>query len=326
MVIPGFIDLQVNGFGGIDFNDPSTTSEEILWVAEHLFTKGTAGFLPTVVSNDRSVIENNIVTITKAIQRQRNKGPILGIHLEGPFISKEKGYRGAHHKDYIIDVDHLWFQKLQRLSKGNIRIITLAPESQNAINFIKKISKQVVVAVGHSNASFQTIKRSEAAGLLMATHFGNGVDSSIHRHDNILFHILASNKLVLSIIPDGHHLPTSFLQMIYNTVPVKRIVAVSDSVKFAGMPPGSYRWLKSDVELNQHGRLFLKNEPGLLAGSTCTLLAGMNHLAKCTSWSYENLLQIGFYNPLEILGIKSEAIETPRGMVRFDKDYGFYLA
>ena len=105
MEIPGFVDLQINGFSGADFNDPETSVDDILHVTEILAQEGTAGFLATVITNTREAIEQNIVTVTKAIRKQGKNGNILGIHLEGPFLSAEYGYRGAHMPSAICQPD-----------------------------------------------------------------------------------------------------------------------------------------------------------------------------------------------------------------------------
>jgi N-acetylglucosamine-6-phosphate deacetylase len=311
MNVPGFIDLQVNGYAGIDFHDPETTVDDILQVAEILAAKGTAGFLPTVITTDRETIEKCITTITKALQKQGEGGNILGIHLEGPFISHEYGYRGAHPKHAVIPPDIEWFQRLQKISAGHLRIITIAPEYKNAAEFIRTIVPEVIVSIGHSNCSFDKITEAVHAGLTMATHIGNGCVQTIDRHNNPIVNILGCSEITLSFIPDGFHLPEAFIRMIVNCRPIDKLIVVSDSVMHAGMQPGEYENASGiKINLGNDGKLCLAADPEVMAGSSYTILQCMNYLASLDILDETALWKIGFFNPLRILGFDPGEIEN----------------
>jgi N-acetylglucosamine-6-phosphate deacetylase len=324
----GFVDLQLNGSYGIDFSDPSTTVDEVLGVSQKLVQNGTAGFLATVITNPLEVMETCVRTIAGAIRKQREHAPILGIHLEGPFISPEYGYRGIHNPESVCPPDLPWFESLQEIAEGHIRIVTLAPEYENACEFIRAISPRVIVSAGHSNCSFAHARKAVEAGLTMATHIGNGCRQQIDRHDNPIVNLLACGEITLSFIPDGNHLPEGFIRTVLNSRPVDKLIVVSDAVQFSGMLPGKYT-TNSGVEviLNAAGRLSLVSDPTLMAGSSATMLTCMNHLASLEVLTEEELWQLGLENPLRMLGMcVEECAGGDRGVWFDDQAKRFHLS
>jgi N-acetylglucosamine-6-phosphate deacetylase len=303
LTLPGFVDLQVNGFAGIDFLEPSTPVAELLRAADLLRQRGTAGFLLTVCTHRREAIEVNVAHARAAMDQQGPDGSILGIHLEGPFISPEYGYRGAHAAQHIIPPDLDWFRRLQDIARGAIRMVTIAPELPGAIEFIRAVSGQTLVSLGHANPDYPTLRQAVAAGLRAVTHFGNGCRPEINRHDNVLVRILACPELNLCFIPDGQHLPEPFLRMLLNSVPGRRLVATSDMVMYAGMPPGVYEREGCRIRLREDGRLCLADDEKLLYGSSSTLLQCMNHLAGLRSLAPADLIALGVSNPLRLIGL-----------------------
>jgi N-acetylglucosamine-6-phosphate deacetylase len=301
--LPGFVDLQVNGYAGIDFLDPATPVADLLRAADRLRQGGTAGFLLTVTTHRRDAIEINIAHAREAMDRQGPDGNILGIHLEGPFISPEYGYRGAHQLPYIIAPDLDWFWSLQQIARGAIRMVTLAPELPGALDFIGAIAAGTLVSLGHANPDYPTLRRAVAAGLRAVTHFGNGCHPEINRHDNILFRILACSELNLCFIPDGQHLPEPFLRMLLNSVPTRRLAATSDVVMYAGMPPGVYEREGGRIRLRADGRLCPADDEKLLYGSSSTMLQCLNHLAGLRQLAPADLVDLGVCNPLRLLGL-----------------------
>ena len=315
----GFIDLQVNGYSGIDFSDPGTTVDQILEAAEILAQNGTVGFLATVTTHPREVMEKCIQTIANAIKKQGKRGPVLGIHMEGPFISPEYGYRGAHPANSINPPDLQWFGRVQKLAEGNLRIVTLAPEYENAVEFIRAAAPGVIVSAGHTNCSFTRIRQAISAGLTMATHIGNGCRQTIDRHNNSLVNLLACSEITLCFIADGFHLPEAFIRLVISCRPIEKLVAVSDSVKFAGMAPGRYIASSGDeVVLSSEGRLCLASDPQVMAGSSSNLFKCMNYLASLRILSEEELWRVGYDNPLKILGLSPQNLPMGRYKVGYD--------
>jgi N-acetylglucosamine-6-phosphate deacetylase len=319
MQIPGFVDLQVNGYAGVDFLVPETTVDDILRAAETLRQRGTAGFLLTVTTNSRANIETNVRHAREAMDRQGPDGPILGIHLEGPFISPEYGYRGAHMEKYIQPPDIDWFRRLQDAAGGAVRLVTLAPELPGALEFIRAVTPQVAVATGHANPGYDQLRHAVDAGLTLVTHFGNGVRPDIPRHDNVLVSTLACPELDICFIADGHHLPEPFLRMLIARVPLDRLAVVSDTVMYAGLQPGLYSREDTEIRLRPDGRLCLANDERLLYGSSANMLECINHLASLDLLTPEQMLQVGLLNPLRMLGIPTEPFLARRPTVRYDE-------
>ena len=317
---PGFVDLQVNGSFDVDFSDPSTTVEQVLQVSRKLVGNGTVGFLATVLTNAREAMEECIRTIAEAIHQQGGEGPILGIHMEGPFISPEYGYRGIHAAEFVCPPDVEWFGRLQKLANGHIRFVTLAPELEHSADFIRAVSPDVIISAGHSDCSFAQAQAAVEAGLKMATHIGNGCRQQIDRHNNPIVNLLACKEIALSFIPDGFHLPEGFVRMLLNSRPIDRLVVVSDAVRFAGMPAGEYKTESGiDVSMSVEGRLSLVSDSNVLAGSSATMLKCMNHLASLGILTEEELWQVGFGNPLRMLGFGPDANVGQHEEVRFDE-------
>ncbi len=318
MELPGFVDLQVNGYAGVDFLVPETSVDDILRAADLLRRRGTAGFLLTVTTNSRNHIETNIAHARQAMDRQGPDGPILGIHLEGPFISPEYGFRGAHMEKYIIAPDLDWFRRLQDLARGAIRLVTVAPEIEGCIGFIAGVADHVLVAIGHANPDYDQLRAAVNAGLRLVTHFGNGVRPEIDRHRNILVNELACPELSLCLISDGHHLPEAFLRMLLHRVPVRNLVVTSDTVMYAGLEPGYYEREATKLRLRADGRLCLADDEKLLYGSSMNILECVNCLAGLGLLDEDELCRVAFDNPLRLLGMDPASFRQRTPRIRFD--------
>lgn len=279
---PGLVDLQVNGFKGIDFNTPPIKTGEVYEVVKRLWECGVTTFYPTVVTNNIDKIKEALGSIRDACSSyQEVRAGIGGIHLEGPFISAEDGPRGAHGKEFVQAPDWPLFEEWQKAAGGRIKIVTLSPEWPGSIDFIKRcIARGVTVSIGHTAATPQQIQAAVEAGASMSTHLGNGAHVMLPRHPNYIWEQLAQDDLSVCMIADGFHLPESVLK-VFLKVKGQQAILVSDSVSLAGMPPGNYHsHIGGEVVLTEEGKLHLGNQPKLLAGSVQTLLEGVNHLFK----------------------------------------------
>lgn len=282
----GLIDLQVNGINGIDFNDSALTQQHVIDATHYLLSQGVTTFFPTVITNSDENILNIVRTIYNACLSDTLVNDCVGgIHLEGPFISKTQGAKGAHDEQYIKAPDWELFQKFQEAAGGTIKLITLAPEWDEAPAFIEKCTTQgIIVSIGHTMANAQQVARAINAGACMCTHLGNAVPLQMPRHPNILWELLAADELYASMITDGLHIPNSFIKVVMKTKGIKTII-VSDATCFTGMPPGEYQnHIGGTVILDDEKRISLKSSPGLLAGAAKSLLENiefmvMNNLA-----------------------------------------------
>lgn len=316
---PGLIDLQVNGVNGIDFNDVALTETQVAEATRFLLTTGVTTYFPTVITNSDENILHILSTISSACKEDAlSDACIGGIHLEGPFLSKKDGARGAHNEKYIKAPDWELFVQFQKASGNRIKLITLAPEWENSTAFIEKCCENDVrVAIGHSSATPKEIAIAIEAGASLSTHLGNAVPLMLPRHPNVIWEQLAQEALYTSLIADGFHLPESFLKVAIKTKKDQALL-VSDATCFTGMPPGTYRThIGEEVVLNDEGKLALSNTSGLLAGATKTLLEDIQHLIDSNIAPLDIAWKMASENPAAFLG-KGEANGRSADMVVFD--------
>ncbi len=300
-VAPGLVDLQINGFLGVDFSDQKLTIDELRRATKALWEMGVTTFLPTVITNDQANLKKSFSLLAVALDDEVIGMSIPGFHLEGPYISPVQGYRGAHLEKYIRGADWLEFSDLQKEALNRIILITVAPETEGAIAFIKKCTEAgVVVALGHHNGSSEIIKQAVEAGASMSTHLGNGCANMINRHDNPLWPQLADDRITATIIADGYHLNEDQLKCFYKMKGLERTILVSDALDLAGLPPGEYTRLERLVVLSEVVRYPAEN---VLAGAASPLSTCVSNIMKFTHCSLENAVQMATANPAGQLGL-----------------------
>ncbi len=280
LIAPGLVDLQVNGYLGLDLNSPDLRPEDLHTLAQHLAAWGVTGFLPTLITNSDEALEHLLETIAISMSAHIPLASmIMGMHLEGPFISPEDGPRGAHPTEHVRPPDWQAFNRWQRAAGGRIKILTLSPEWPEAPGFISKCaSTGTLVAIGHTAASPEQIRQAVNAGARLSTHLGNGAHPMLPRHPNYLWEQLACDELWASFIADGLHLPAAFIKVLLRAKGDKAVI-VSDLAPLAGLPPGRYHSsVGGEVVLTSDGKLQLASNPSLLAGATRTQLQAINHL------------------------------------------------
>jgi len=311
-VAPGLIDLQVNGFLGVDFSDQTLTGEALLKVTKALWEIGITTFVPTVITNDQVSLLKSFTILAAALDDEELKFSIPGFHLEGPYISPVQGYRGAHLEKYIRNPDWEEFSELQKAAHNNIIMITLAPETEGAIPFIKKCSEAgVVVSLGHHNGSSDIIRQAIEAGASMSTHLGNGCANMINRHDNPLWPQLADDRLTATIITDGFHLNSEEIQCFYKMKGLEHTVLVSDMLDLAGLPPGEYKRGERIVLLTPDVIKYPAED--VLAGAVSPLTSNVTKMMKFTGCSLGNAIRMASTNPARSLGLKDVG-ELKQGM------------
>lgn len=304
-VSSGWLDIQVNGFAGIDFNSGRTTPAEFEQARLALRQAGVTRFLPTVITASPNHLLACLARIDEACRSSAElERAMPGIHLEGPFISPLDGARGAHPLDCVIPPDLELFEQLQDAAGGRIRLLTLAPEQPGSTAFISKlVARGVRVAIGHSLASPEQLAAAAAAGASLSTHLGNGLPGQLARHTNPLWEQLADDRLTASAIFDGHHLPDSVMRVITRCKAPDRLVLTSDAVALAGMPPGVYDGqVGGKVELHPSGRLTMF-ESEYLAGSASSLLDGVNTALRVTGLPLPEILPWVTSVPEQLLGL-----------------------
>jgi len=315
----GFVDLQVNGYLGVDFSAPDLTVEKVHFVTKELVKRGTVAYCPTVITSTMEVYQENLPIIATAMEDPELGPHILGIHLEGPFISSADGARGAHVKDWIRPPDIKLYDKFQDLAAGKIIILTLAPELQGAEELIKHITRDgtVTVSLGHHLANKVQIEKACRAGARACTHLGNGIPNLIARHTNPIWPQLAEDSLFGMFICDGHHLPVEFIKVALRAKTTKRFIVVSDSASIAGLSPGTYEIWGQKIVLEENGRL-VSIDSGYLAGSSSNMSQCMNFLASTNLLNENELWEVGFVNPLKLINKNAEEVrDLPGPEIKF---------
>ncbi len=267
----GYVDLQVNGYAGVDFNAPGLTVEAVKSVTERLAADGTVGYLPTLVTGDPEMLIGMVRTVMEARRKyaicERN---ILGFFLEGPFISDQPGAVGTHPIEWVHAPDLGLFSRFQDAAEGLIRMVNVAAEVPGMPDFVRAVSATgVTVSLGHQLAkSPKDIEACITAGAKAFTHLGNGIPNEVNRHDNIVYTALVEDRASVMFIPDGHHLPDTMLKLYARAVPLKRLVAVSDAQYPAGMPPGEYEVCGAHARLEPNGLLWNPSRNCLVGATT----------------------------------------------------------
>jgi N-acetylglucosamine-6-phosphate deacetylase len=307
----GFVDLQVNGYGGVNFTSETLTQDEVIATAGALARRGTLAFCPTVITAPQAVYRQALPALAAAMRDPRSQGRLLGIHLEGPYISPADGAVGAHPTAFTRLPSPADFDALYRLAEGRIVLLTLAPELPGAPELVRHaVSLGVVVSIGHTLADGPAVRAAVAAGARLSTHLGNGCPNLLHRHHNPIWPQLAAGELSAMLITDGHHLPPEVIAAFLAAKGPRRTLVTSDAAPAAGLPPGEYAFFGTRALLEPSGRL--RNlERDTLAGSAATMLDCMNFLAGLGLLSEAELWQVGRDNPLAELGKTAAGIPAP---------------
>jgi len=287
-------DYQVNGFAGVDFQSPELTLEAMRHAVERPRRHRMAKILLTLVTD-------SVESLCRKLERMealRRSDPVIakvicGYHLEGPWISREAGYHGAHPRELVCEKARVEdFKKLQEAAGGNIRLVTLAPEVRGAVSVIEVAVKAGVrVGLGHTNAPETAIDEAIRAGATLAIHVGNAVPSLLHRHDNVIQRLLARDELFAGLIPDGIHLPPFVLKNFYRSKPEGKVFFTTDCMAAAGAPPGRYRLAGLDLEVGGDGVVHLPGDERF-AGSSLTLDRGVVNLTRWLGLSLDEAVRL----------------------------------
>ena len=300
---PGFTDLQINGYGGFDYNELYDDPLQLASITRFLYKEGVTSHCPTIITNSVEQITKLIKqVVTLRQQDELVRWSTEGIHLEGPFISPFDGPRGAHPKEFVRSPDWNLIQQWQEAAQGLIRIITLSPEWENSNLLIEQcVKNNILVFIGHTQATHQQLLDAVSAGATMSTHLGNGTHPTLIRHPNYLWSQLADDRLGASIIADGFHLPAEVIH-VFQKVKKGKLIMVSDSVSLAGMPPGDYDLhIGGQVTKTKEGKLHLRNNPSIFAGSASNIKQGVEFLIGNKLATLEEAWEMASVRPQHIL-------------------------
>ncbi len=311
---PGFFDNQVNGFAGVTFalGGGELTLDGVKKATKELWKYGVTSYMPTLTTNTRELFFRNLSILKNSKSDESLYGSIVGFHLEGPYISPEDGYRGAHPKEYVRLPDWGEFMEFQEASGNNIIQITVAPEIEGALDFISKCSRNgIIVGLGHHNAPAKTVTEAIDRGAKISTHLGNGMAGTVNRHRNPFWSQLADDRLNISIICDGFHLPPEVISVFYKSKGKEKIILTSDVTSYGSLPSGNYRTAEGhSVQITSEGMLW-NNDQGGLYGSASPITEGIGHIMKVTGCSLADAVQMASTNPARLYGLNDRGTLEP---------------
>jgi N-acetylglucosamine-6-phosphate deacetylase len=314
IIAPGLIDNQINGYANVDFSGTDLTVEGVVDAAKSIWSSGVTTFIPTLITGSHANLIKNFTILNKALEDdKRLAASVPGFHLEGPYISPDEGFRGCHPLQHIRKPSWDEFKVYQEAAGGRIIQVTLAPELEGAIDFIRLCRlNDIVIAIGHTNSTSSEINRAVEAGATLSTHLGNGCANFIHRHNNPIWPQLANDKLTSTLIADGFHLLPEELKVFYKVKGPDSVILTSDVIYLAGMAPGKYTFLESEVLLTEEG--MLKNiAMNCLAGASFPLKTGVGNMMKFTGCSMEDAINMASGNVANAYKL------TDRGSLSLDK-------
>ena len=258
-IAPGLLDLQINGFGGIDFQQDNLTAENLDTAVETLRAAGCTRFLLTLITEEwpRLIARLKYLRALRA-QSAELSAAIAGWHIEGPFLSAEPGYCGAHEPALMRDPAPSLIRELRAATGDDPLLLTLAPERSGALESITlAVSLGMRVSLGHTNASVEVFQRAVKAGASGFTHLGNACPRELDRHDNIVWRALDTPGLMVSLIPDGIHVSPSFFRLAHRVLGPQDIYYTTDAMAAAGVQPGCYSLgrLRLEVGMDQAAML-----------------------------------------------------------------------
>jgi N-acetylglucosamine-6-phosphate deacetylase len=321
-VAPGLVDIQVNGYGGQEFSSLDLTPERVAEIARQHDAWGVTAFCPTLTTQSFACLAHGLGAIARACESDREVQRLVwGIHLEGPYFCPEDGPRGAHPREHCRRPDWDEFLRLQEAAGGRIRILTMSPEFEEAPAFISRAAAAgVVVALGHMGATAEQIRAAVDAGARLSTHLGNGAHRMLPRHPNYLWDQLAEDRLLASLIVDGHHLPPEVVKVFVRAKTPERLVLVSDLSGLAGLPPGRYTSSGCEVEILDDGRLVIAGQQQLLAGASRPLGMGVINVMRYAGVDLATAIAMASARPACLLGRRCGGLRPgdPAELVLFD--------
>lgn len=270
---PESLDLQLNGYRGVDFGADGLDAPTLAEACRAYRADGGGRFLATLITDALDTLERRVAALAAAIEADPTVADcVAGIHVEGPFIRSERGFVGAHPPEHACDASPEGALRLLEAGRGHVRMVTLAPERDPGFATIRALASHgILVAAGHCDPSLECLREACAAGLSCFTHLGNGCPHLLPRHDNVIQRVLACDELrFVTLVADGVHLPTFLLRTILRVLGPRRAIVVSDATAAAGMGPGRYRLGGQEVVVGEDGAAWSADRTHLL-GSTATV-------------------------------------------------------
>jgi N-acetylglucosamine-6-phosphate deacetylase len=312
-IAPGLIDIQINGFAGVDFNRPIESDDAWHHATEQLYAHGCTGFLATLITNTEEGYRKLLPDLTGRINLDARN--CLGFHLEGPWLNPDPAYRGAHKSEWMQKPRLALLAEWLGITGPLLKLITIAPEVDVAASMevIRAgVEKKIQFFIGHSEAMGQTLEFAMNAGAIGWTHLGNAAPASAPKFDNVIMHALSHPDLFASLIPDGLHVPTYAFRVMARSLQkghhAPRLLLTTDAMAGAGAgKPGRYTLGEVEVEVGEDGAARLPTvgaeSPGRLAGSTLTPFQGVGLAERMAGLFLEDAWTAFSSRPASLLGL-----------------------
>ena len=312
VMAPGYVDLHIHGSAGYDVMDDS--AEALPAIEQLLVRHGVTSYFPTTVTASMDVTLRALERLADAVEKReldlerqnadsQSRALPLGIHLEGPFISHAR--RGVHPPENLLAPTLALFEKFWQAARGRIRMMTIAPELEDATGVIAEAARRgVCVSLGHSDADFAAAERGIAAGARHATHTFNAMRPLDHRSPGILGAVLTDRRVSADIIADGVHLDPAIVRLFADAKGAAQTVLITDAISATGMPEGRYRLGSFEVDVRD-GKCMVD---GKLAGSVLTMDRAVRNLARFAEWDLPQAVAAASQNPARVARIANKGV------------------
>ncbi|MDD4961777.1 MAG: N-acetylglucosamine-6-phosphate deacetylase [Candidatus Marinimicrobia bacterium] len=323
IIAPGFIDTHIHGIHGFDTSDGNP--ESILEMSKALVNYGVTAFCPTLYPQEHSKFIRCIEAIRDAVGKEEG-ARIFGANLEGPFISREK--HGALDPKYMRPVNMKKMEEYVEAARGHIAIMTVAPELKGMHELALYCAKQgIVMAAGHSDATYEDMMEGVKAGILHSTHFFNAMRRLHHRDPGVVGAIMIYPNIACEVIADGYHVHPAIVKLLQRVKPVHKIVLVTDALKPTGQNSG--KLMANNEEVYCKDGLFVRKADDTIAGSALTMIKGVENLVRLMGVPLDDALRMASCNPATVISrqIQTGYIMPGRDadIVVFDQDYKIKL-
>jgi N-acetylglucosamine-6-phosphate deacetylase len=303
-VAPPLVDLQINGYGGIDFQRDQLTVNDLLLAARQLRKAGCTRFLLTLITDEWSKLISRLRRLREVrAQSPELQSAIAGWHIEGPFLSSEAGFRGAHNPEVMCDPSPEHIRELRGITQNDPLLLTVAPERGGVVEAISlAVSLGMRVSLGHTNASGEDLRKAVRAGATGFTHLGNACPQQLDRHDNILWRVFDTPGLTAGVIPDQIHVSPGLFRLIHRALKSESIYLTTDAMSAAGAPPGRYSIGSLELEVGEDQ---IVRQPGKtnFAGSALRPIDGVFRAARMLHRPWQEVWDSFSSRPAQFIGL-----------------------
>ena len=299
-----YVDLQVNGYAGVDFNRDDVSAEALHQACVRLREDGVAGILATIITDELPRMTARLARIAALRLQDALVGDVVwGVHVEGPFLNETPGFCGAHPAHAMRPADIGDMNRLLDAADGLVRLVTLAPERDSGLKLVRHLAdRKILVSAGHCDPSLNLLRAAIDAGLSMFTHLGNGCPVTLHRHDNIIQRALSlRDRLTLSFVADGFHVSAPALGNYLRLAGFERSIVVTDAMSAARLGPGRYTLGTHTVEIGADGAT-RSADGSHFVGSTATMPRMAALLREEVGLSEDEVRRLSSDNPRRLLG------------------------